>query len=77
MLPILNAISAEQAIRGFTLGGAEGLGYKFSDVFGSIETGKSVDMIVLDRNLLEIDTSDIHKTEVVRTVFKGGGSLFG
>ena len=49
-----NAITVEQAIRGFTLGGAEALGGEYSDWFGSIEVGKSADMIVLDQNLLEI-----------------------
>ena len=66
-----NAISVEQAIRGFTLGGAEALGGGYSDWFGSIEVGKSADMIVLSQNLLEIPESNIHKTEVRRTVFRG------
>jgi hypothetical protein len=65
------AISVEQAIRGFTLGGAEALGADYSEQFGSIEAGKSADMAVLDRNLLEIPETDIHKTEVEQTVFRG------
>ncbi len=65
------AISVEQAIRGFTLGGAEALGADYSEQFGSIEVGKSADMIVLNRNLMEIPETDIHKTEVLRTVFRG------
>ena len=58
---ILNAaetITVEQAIHGFTLGGALALGYGYSDTFGSIEVGKSADMVVLDRNLLEIPESE-------------------
>jgi len=66
-----NAISVEQAIHGFTLGGAQALGGDYSDLFGSIETGKSADMIVLSQNLVEIPTSDIHKTEVRHTIFRG------
>ena len=66
-----NAITVEQAIRGFTLGGAEALGADYSDWFGSIEVGKSADLIVLDQNLLEIPTSDIHMTNVKRTIFRG------
>ena len=65
------AISVEQAVRGFTLGGAEALGADYSELFGSIEAGKSADMVVLDQNLLEIPVTDIHKTEVQKTVFKG------
>ena len=65
------AISVEQAIRGFTLGGAEALGADYSEEFGSIEVGKSADMVVLDQNLLEIPKTAIHKTEVVTTVFRG------
>lgn len=61
----------EQAIRGFTLGGAEALGADYSEQFGSIETGKSADMVVLDSNLLEIATSELHKTNVEMTVFRG------
>jgi predicted amidohydrolase YtcJ len=65
------AISVEQAIRGFTLGGAEALGADYSEQFGSLEVGKSADMVVLDRNPLEIPTSDIHNIEVMTTVFNG------
>ena len=65
------AITVEQAIRGFTLGGAEALGADYSEVFGSIEAGKSADMIVLDQNLLQIPQTEIHKTECVTTIFRG------
>ncbi len=58
-------------IRGFTLGGAEALGADYSDQFGSIEAGKSADLIVLDRNLLEIPEKEIHATKVLKTIFKG------
>ena len=66
-----NTITVEQAIRGFTLGGAEALGGGYSDLIGSIAVGKSADMIVLDRNLLEIPATDIHNTQVLTTVFRG------
>jgi predicted amidohydrolase YtcJ len=65
------AISVEQAIRGFTLGGAEALGADYSDQFGSIAVGKSADLIVLDRNPLEIPKTEIHETEVEQTIFRG------
>ena len=41
------------------------------DVTGSIEEGKWADMIVLNHNLFEIPETDIHKTEVQKTIFKG------
>jgi len=65
------AISVEQAIRGFTLGGAEALGGGYSEQFGSIEAGKSADMIVLNHNLFEIPETEIHETQVQETIFKG------
>jgi len=66
-----NAISIAEAIKGFTLGGAQALGYEYANEFGSIEEGKSADMILLDRNLLEINTSKIYETKVLLTVFRG------
>ncbi len=65
------AISAEQAIEGFTLGGAQALGGGYSEQFGSIEVGKSADMIVLDQNPLEVPASKIHETQVEHTIFRG------
>ena len=38
---------------------------------GSIETGKVANMIVLDQNLFEIPPTDIGKTQVLLTVFRG------
>ena len=61
----------EQAVRGFTLGGAEALGADYSEQFGSIEAGKSADMIILNHNLLEIPETEIHQTEVQKTIVKG------
>ena len=38
---------------------------------GSLEKGKAADMIVLDRNLFEVDPSSIVDTKVVATIFGG------
>ena len=38
---------------------------------GSIEVGKSADLIVIDKNLLDMPATDIHKTQVLMTFFKG------
>jgi predicted amidohydrolase YtcJ len=63
------AISVEEAIRAYTLGGAYAL--LREDDMGSIEVGKYADFIVLDRNLVEIPVDDIDSTDVLRTVFNG------
>jgi predicted amidohydrolase YtcJ len=41
------------------------------DIAGSIEEGKSADMVVLNQNLFDIKPREIHKTKVLRTVFRG------
>lgn len=38
---------------------------------GSIEKGKAADMVVLNRNLFEIDTDSIIDAKVVYTIFTG------
>ena len=63
------ALSLEETIRIHTINGAWTL--RLDDVTGSIEVGKSADMIVLNHNLLEIPVTDIHNTEVLKTLFKG------
>ena len=41
------------------------------DTVGSIEIGKSADLIVLDRNVLETPASDLADTKVLTTYFEG------
>ena len=41
------------------------------DVTGSIEVGKYADMVVLDRNLFDIDPADISEATVLITLFEG------
>lgn len=38
---------------------------------GSLEAGKSADLIVLDKNLFSIDPREIHKTKILWTLFQG------
>ena len=38
---------------------------------GSLEVGKKADLVVLDRNLFEIDPHEIHQAQVVLTVMDG------
>ena len=63
------AITVAEAIEAYTINVAWSM--LNDEVTGSIETGKWADMIVLNHNLLEIPATDIHKTEVQQTLFKG------
>jgi predicted amidohydrolase YtcJ len=63
------ALTVEEAIIAYTINTAWSL--RVEEETGSIEKGKWADMIVLNHNLLEIPKTEIHKTEVQRTVFKG------
>jgi hypothetical protein len=65
------AITLEQAVRGFTMGGAECLGFGWPDKIGSIEKGKLADFIVLDRNIFENPITELYQTRVERTVLGG------
>jgi len=67
--PLGDIIGLEDALRVMTLGGAYAM--RKADEIGSIEIGKSADMVVLDRNLFEIDRSSIIDTRVVYTIFRG------
>ncbi len=63
-------ISLEQAIRVMTINGAWAMGIE--DKAGSIEVGKSADLIVLDRNLFELaPKGNVHNTRVELTMVEG------
>jgi predicted amidohydrolase YtcJ len=63
------AITLDQALEIFTLGGA--FAYRLETVTGSIEIGKSADLILLDRNLFEIPIESVSETRVMQTYFEG------
>jgi hypothetical protein len=67
--PLGDTISLEDAIRVMTLGGAYSM-RKLKEL-GSIEKGKAADMVVLNRNLLEIAPNTIIDSKVVYTIFAG------
>jgi len=64
-----DTISLEDGIRLMTLGGAYSM--RKEKVLGSLEKGKAADMVVLDRNLFEIDLASIIDSKVVYTIFAG------
>ena len=63
------AVDLETALEIVTINGARAL--RVEEIAGSIEVGKSADLIVLDRNLFEIPVRDIADTQVLFTVFEG------
>lgn len=56
-------------VRGFTIDAAYQL--RLEDRIGSIEIGKKADLVVLDRNIFEIDPYTIHDTKVLMTMMNG------
>ncbi len=62
-------ISLADAIRGYTMGAAIA-GHR-EQREGSLEKGKLADLIVIDRNLFEIEPTAIGKTEVLLTMVGG------
>ncbi len=62
-------IALPEAIAGYTIRAAY-LDFSEKET-GSIEPGKSADLIVLDRNLFEIPPSQIHEAKVLLTLLEG------
>lgn len=62
-------LSIESLVRGFTTNAAYQL--RMEDRIGSIEVGKKADLVILDRNIFEIDPYSIHRTNVVMTMLDG------
>ena len=63
------AMSREEAVRGFTLDAAYS-GFMEQKV-GSLESGKRADFVVIDRNIFEIDAAEIPATQVLQTWLDG------
>ncbi|HWU61897.1 MAG TPA: amidohydrolase [Ensifer sp.] len=63
------AIDVESAIRAYTINPAVAMG--IDDVTGSLEPGKSADLILLDHNVFEVAPNKISKTKVLTTYFEG------
>ena len=63
------ALPIETALELFTRNGAISMN-RLNDM-GSIEAGKIANMIVLDRNLLEIPSNEIGETKVLKTILDG------
>ena len=62
-------LDLESAIEIHTINGAQAM--QLDAITGSIEIGKSADLIVLDRNLFETSADRIADTKVLSTYFEG------
>jgi len=63
------AVSVADALRIYTFEGARAL--RLESVTGSVQPGKSADLIVLNQNLFEIPVETISDTQVDLTWFQG------
>jgi predicted amidohydrolase YtcJ len=63
------SVTLADAIRIYTVNGARAL--RLEHVTGSLEAGKSADLIVLDRNLFGVPIEEVGKTRVTMTFFEG------
>lgn len=63
------SLSREQALRFYTINNSKII--FLDDLAGSIEAGKSADLVVLDRDPLSCPEAEIAGTQVVRTYFAG------
>lgn len=62
-------ITVEEAVRAYTLGSAYA---EFTDdIKGTISPGKLADIIILSRNIFEIDPVEIERTQVIMTIMDG------
>lgn len=62
-------VSLEDMIDSFTIHGAWTT--RTEAITGSIETGKFADLVVLDRNILEMTSEDLLDTQIVMTISEG------
>lgn len=63
------SVSLEDMLRSYTINGA--YAYFLDGETGSIEIGKSADMIIIDKNIFEIDPYTLRDVHVLETIFKG------
>ena len=67
--PTQDIVRMQDIIQSRTINGAyQGFA---EDITGSIEVGKSAELVLLDRNLPDTPLNKIHETKVLMTIFKG------
>ena len=67
--PMSARLSLEDLLHGYTLNGAVQL--RLADQIGSIEVGKSANLVVLDVDLFEVSADEIQNVEPVAVLFEG------
>lgn len=67
--PAAERLNLAQAIHANTLGGAYQL--RLDDRIGSIEPGKLADLVVLEKNIFDLDPHDIAATKITLTMMNG------
>ena len=64
-----NALSREETLKGMTIWAAYA-NFEENEK-GSISVGKFADFVILDQNIMEIETKEIPKTKVIHTYLNG------
>ena len=67
--PVTERLSLELMVKGYTINGAYQL--RMEDRIGSIEVGKSADLVLLPENLFEIDTQNLHALKPDAVIMEG------
>jgi len=67
--PATEKLPLELMVKGYTINGAYQL--RMEDEIGSIEVGKSADLVVLPENLFEMDTQDLHALKPDAVIVEG------
>ena len=62
-------LSLEEAVAAYTINAAYVM--RQENLVGSLEVGKLADMIILDRNIFEVNANEINQTKVEATYLKG------
>ena len=69
MLNADEAIHRETMFQAYTLNAARAM--RLEQQVGSLKVGKQADMIVLDRDVLNVDPESLRDTQVLQTWFAG------
>jgi predicted amidohydrolase YtcJ len=67
--PVAECVPLDELVRGYTAGSAFQL--RLERDLGSLEVGKSADLVVLDRDLFAVDPSGLHQVAPVAVLIEG------
>ena len=69
LAPADQRLSVAEAVHANTMGAAYQI--RLDSKVGSVEVGTQADLIVLDKNIFEVDPHDIHKATITMTMMNG------